>query len=162
MKIEDWNMQKDQLHLDITLKDEGGTYDLTTSGKIYPSDNTYTGGYLVNLNDTEEYTILSFKIEENAKEALLLPINEDLVNDTVIKVAIVDNRSDDLLYFEDRLSSTATLQAIKKASQELTSDTLDNTNDFEKKQAKLENMETWFMPYLHTNKEKRYNKTRSD
>ncbi|GAB2550147.1 hypothetical protein [Gracilibacillus alcaliphilus] len=148
LKINKLETENDILDVDLTLSYGGNEFDLETSGKVYPSGNTYTGGYLVDLNETENYSILSFKVEEEAKEALLLPINYDLTNKTVVKIAILDKNTNNLIYFEDTLSSSQQVNDIKEISQELTLDNFDDQNELNEQQEKIDHMESWFMPFL--------------
>lgn len=148
LEINELETKTDGLDVELTLSYGGNKFNLNTSGKVYPSSNTYTGGYLVDLNETENYMVLSFKVEEEAKEALLLPINYDLANKTVVKIAILDKNTNDLIYFEDMLSNSQQIDDVKEVSQELTSENFDDQETLNEQEEKNHYMESWFIPFL--------------
>ncbi|GAB2546486.1 hypothetical protein [Gracilibacillus alcaliphilus] len=148
LEINKLETKNDSLDVDLTLSYDGNEFELVTSGKVYPSENTYTGGYLVDLNETENYMIISFKLEEEAEEALLLPINDDLTGKTVVKIAMLDKNTDDLIYFEDMLSNSQQINDIKEVSQELTLDNFDDQQALNEQKEKNHYIESWFTPFL--------------
>lgn len=154
MKINNLAVRDRSLDVSLKLTYDEKEFELETSGKVYPSGNMYTGGYLVDLDDTEDYIILSFKIEEEAKKALLLPINYNLEGETVVKIALIDKKTEDLIYFEDKLSNQQEVNAIKEVSRELTLDNFNDQHALNEQEEKISHMDSWFMPFLESNKEK--------
>ncbi|WP_130860313.1 hypothetical protein [Gracilibacillus phocaeensis] len=152
LAVNSFSTEQNKVYMESKLSYNGETYDLQTNGKVYPSSNQITGGYLIDFSDTDKYTIKSVKIEENAPKELLLPINYNtLTEKNVIKMALVDNTSGELLYFEDELPNLFSVNQIKSLSQEMDLDHFKNKEAFEEKREQIATMESWFMPYLHSN-----------
>lgn len=67
-------VKNNSLFVDFKLQYQGKIFNLKTSGKVYPSNNLYTGGYLIELEDMDSKAKLKEKVAKiNKMESWFWP-----------------------------------------------------------------------------------------
>lgn len=106
----------------------------------------YRGNKVIGkLSDTNEFRVLSFSIENSADEAFLLNPNKSLAGQIVVRLALQNKNSKDILYFEDVLKNVS-FNEIKNNSK-----TVNQIESQEQKQKLIEELsmiDEWFIPFL--------------
>ncbi|ADQ46991.1 hypothetical protein Calkro_2150 [Caldicellulosiruptor kronotskyensis 2002] len=158
--IKKMQIKNDELILEAVIENKNMQNLIQATGKIYYSQNMMlkkTRSLTVLFNNEGDYKILSFIIENNANEGLLLPVNRKLKNKTVAKIAVLCTNTDDIFYFEDVFPSINKLSSLynlaKEPAETYNKDKVDksgieigNTNIDESDKVGLS--ENWFMPFI--------------
>lgn len=158
--IKKMQIKNDELILEAVIENKNIQNLIQATGKIYYSQNMMlkkTRSLTVLFNNEGDYKILSFIIENNANEGLLLPVNRKLKNKTVAKVAVLCTNTNDIFYFEDVFPSINKLSSLynlaKEPAETYNKDEVDKsgieigkTNVDEAD--KVGFSENWFMPFI--------------
>ncbi|WP_133579748.1 hypothetical protein [Aureibacillus halotolerans] len=134
--------------MEATITYDGTSHEWKTSGKAYPSENLYLGGTVLAFEETPSFWVRSFKIEEDAKPALLLPANQDLAETTVIKAALIDKATGSLLYVEDEFRNSDIVAAIQAVSETPTRAEAISQEAYEHSLNVIWLADSWFYHYL--------------
>ncbi|WP_232841691.1 hypothetical protein [Caldicellulosiruptor acetigenus] len=160
MIIKKMKIKNDELTLEAVIENKNMQNLIQATGKIYYSQNMMlkkTRSLTVLFNNEGDYKILSFVIENNANEELLLPVNKKLKNKTVVKIAVLCTNTNDIFYFEDvfpsinKLSSLYTL--AKEPAETYNKDEIDKSG-IEIGKTNIDEVdkvgfsENWFMPFI--------------
>ena len=127
-----------------TLLYNGKSYNVNTSGKIYPSNALYlrNNATTVIFEPSKDIEFLSCIIEKNADKEMLLPVNRDILNGlTVIKIAMRNTATNEIVYIEDLFPKTANFEFIYAQCSKTEPDVVEN----------LSLQENWYLPYLQLN-----------
>ncbi|WP_096185835.1 hypothetical protein [Evansella halocellulosilytica] len=107
LQLEDFSYENGKVFLEGTIDYPNGKLIIESSGEIYDSLNLAlkeSNAKVIDFKNTDSaYNILSATIEESAFKPLLLPINYDLENKVVLKLAVGINENEQILYFEGEL-----------------------------------------------------------
>ncbi|WPX09250.1 hypothetical protein [Anaerocellum danielii] len=158
--IKKMQIKNDELILEAVIENKNMQNLIQATGKIYYSQNMMlkkTRSLTVLFNNEGDYKILSFIIENNANEGLLLPVNRKLRNKTVAKIAVLCTNTNDIFYFEDVFPSINKLSSLynlaKEPAETYNKDKVNKsgieigkTNIDEADQVGFS--ENWFMPFI--------------
>jgi len=135
----------------ITVKGEIN-YDnkqiaLSTKGKVYITPGEFYNGnqLLIDLEDTDQFDILSFSIEQDAKDIFLLIPNRSFVHKTVVRMVLLEKESNTILHVEDIIENEELYNDIKQVGIQLTETTMT---------PEIMALEQWYTPYLPDNNQK--------
>lgn len=132
-----------ELVLNVLLN-QNRAYNLTFKGKLYNPDIIfYNGNKLIALlNETSEVKPLSFSIENNAKEEMLLASKRHLKGKMIVRLALLLKETNDIIYVEDLIKLKTSFEKLKSCALKVV------PNDAETYE-KVHMAETWFVPYLN-------------
>lgn len=125
-----------------TIKSGSTETTIQSIGEAFQPQNIFlqkAEGLTLALEPDSNYEFLSFTIERQANKELLLPVNGNLANETVFKLAVRDNNSNRIYYFEDLVPSKIDLKQVFESAKTPTNEEQAYNNAAS---------ETWFFPFL--------------
>ncbi|MFD0590568.1 hypothetical protein ACFQZE_21505 [Paenibacillus sp. GCM10027627] len=129
--------------INLNVKLDGQTFNLSAKGTVYSSHSELLKGansITIDFEALSELQFLSFVIEERAIYDLLLPMNQHLSNQPVLKLALKNTSTNQIIYIEESLPSEVDLNKVKNTA--ITTAKLDS-----KVIDKLIHLESWFFDY---------------
>lgn len=124
------------------LEYNGKLYNLSLSGILYPltgqgiySDNLLLG----DMNDTNDFNVLQFRVEKDSKKTALLSTNYMLENQAVLTIVLEDKINNNIIYLQDSIPETIFDSLFLGAKYQLKQDDI-NESELIEKTMKLSNM----------------------
>ena len=142
------NIYGDTIVLTGKIKYDGNEYPLDISGKIFQPQIKYYGNNKVvgKLSNNNVFRTLSFSIENAAKEEFLLKPNKKLKGKMVVRLALLNKNSNDILYFENDLKKQFAFADVERGSTKL----IMREGDFDsnKLYEDIRSIDQWYIPFL--------------
>jgi|LSQX01.2.fsa_nt_gb hypothetical protein len=142
LQLETIRAYSDSLSFTGTLNYNGSSYNVNTRGKIFSSNAPYMGdsSLTVLLTPSKDIEFLSCIIEKNANTETLLPANKDIKELTVIKIAMRNVVTNEIIYIEDILPEKISFENLYS---------LRNKTDVDVSED-LSLQENWFLRYMQS------------
>jgi hypothetical protein len=145
-------------NIDITIKENTVSlcgsirykekeYNFESNGTLYQSPIDYYKDTRITgiINNSSQFKFLHFSIENNADEKFLLKPNKDQNNKTIVRIALKNNTTNDILYFESKINLKVDISSFP----------IINTSD--DKYEDIHIIENWYLPFTQTSNEKMLN-----
>lgn len=144
LQVKNVVIHNEKVSFDFNLSYNDIVLDLKASGSIYNPSKLFlkesNGVNIILDSENEDIVFLSMLLEGNAYKEMLLPINQELLsNKEVIKLALLDKRSNQLVYFEGLIPDEISLSEIKKNAKNAEVSSVLESVQF---------AETWYVPFL--------------
>jgi hypothetical protein len=151
LTINHFKVNSDSVEVDFDISYNEAVENIKSVGKVFESDNHFlkdSDAYIIVLENTDRFNVLSFTLEGNANKELLLPVNKELTGYAVLKLALFDNQTQNLIYYEGHTPSTISLDEIKISAIHSVEYTLDNSDERKAEVLNASAQETWYVPFL--------------
>lgn len=146
LQINEFHVDSGKINFVGVLKYNDNIYDIKSAGNIYASQASYLkdNGITIPFEPSNGFDFLSCSIEKRARNEMLLPANKDIKELSVIKMAIKNSYTNEIIYFEDILPKHIQFDLLY-SQQNVIDENISETISLQ---------ENWFLPYLQSHEAK--------